>query len=723
MSILAGLNKWLLYLVVFLTPFTFILLTLDKQFFLSAVIFLIFIFWLVKAAVKGEFVYTKSPASILVLLLIAFTAVSAWFSGSRYASFMGVDGSEADVFMNVLAFGLLFLLIVLTLRKAKETVFLFYILLASSAVILIASFVQFLYFGQTASNIVGTSNALAVYLGFAFVALVSFLYHGLDFSVRTKILLGISALIFLTALILINFWAVFAGLILSMGILVCTGLKNKKIIPIIVAVISVFMLLVDFNVIKLNLTVIDFPVEISPSLKASWNVARGALRADSKNFLLGSGPNTFSHQYQLHREVSLNSTPYWNLKFFQGINAIVTHLSNWGIVGTFLFLAFAGFSLWSAFQLANWPIFMGLFYLTVMLFFYPQNFVIYFTIFALSGLSVAAFSGVEKKYKMPAAISSAFIVLLVAAFLFGIYVNGKRYIGSVYFAKGVDMMRSAGDLEKALPLLLSGDSWYPNNDSHLRALSAAFLLKTKSDDDQSQFALDAGGAIRYALRATKVNPIESLNWLELAQVYDNLASYNVGGAAEEAVAAYKKAGELDPKNPQISVSLGRSYVMAKEYESAVVALTKSLELKPDYAPAHFTLVQVFDLQGKTEEAIARAEKLKAFGDVGILFQLGLLHYQANRFNEAKDALEAAVKLFPDYSNALYFLGLIYDKEGLPKLALAKFRKISKLNPENQEVKKIVKNLSKGKRALDGILADDRVQDRKTAPIEEETKKK
>ena len=51
---------------------------------------------------------------------------------------------------------------------------------------------------------------------------------------------------------------------------------------------------------------------------------------------------------------------------------------------------------------------------------------------------------------------------------------------------------------------------------------------------------------------------------------------------------------------------------------------------------------------------------------------------------------------------MYFLGLTYDKQGDKQKALEQFQKISDLNPDNADVKKIVANLQAGKNALDGL---------------------
>ena len=109
-------------------------------------------------------------------------------------------------------------------------------------------------------------------------------------------------------------------------------------------------------------------------------------------------------------------------------------------------------------------------------------------------------------------------------------------------------------------------------------------------------------------------------------------------------------------------------------------------------------------------------------DVGALFQLGFLYYKNSQFDEAKPVFERAVELSPNYSNARYFLGLIYDKNASTKAqALEQFEKIAELNPDNAELKQIIANLKAKKPALTGITPPAPApQNRAEAPISEET---
>ena len=57
---------------------------------------------------------------------------------------------------------------------------------------------------------------------------------------------------------------------------------------------------------------------------------------------------------------------------------------------------------------------------------------------------------------------------------------------------------------------------------------------------------------------------------------------------------------------------------------------------------------------------------------------------------------------PDYADARYALGLLYDKKGMASMATAQFEDLNKLIPEDNEIQKILNNL----RAGYGVLGND-----------------
>ena len=122
------------------------------------------------------------------------------------------------------------------------------------------------------------------------------------------------------------------------------------------------------------------------------------------------------------------------------------------------------------------------------------------------------------------------------------------------------------------------------------------------------------------------------------------------------------------------------------------------------------------------EAIRRTDEasLLSPNDVGLFFQLGLLKYTAKDYQGAITALERATSLTADYANAMYFLGLSYDKVGREDDAIKQFARIEELNPDNQEVKNILKNLRAGKDAFANVPPPNNAPEKKKAPPIKET---
>ncbi|KKW28665.1 MAG: TPR domain protein, partial [Parcubacteria group bacterium GW2011_GWB1_52_7] len=154
--------------------------------------------------------------------------------------------------------------------------------------------------------------------------------------------------------------------------------------------------------------------------------------------------------------------------------------------------------------------------------------------------------------------------------------------------------------------------------------------------------------------------------------------------------------------PQVTEALTKQ--RTESLENARISLEKSIQLKPDYAQANYLLAQVLIRQGNLALAIQQVEAVRPLApfDIGVAFQLGVLYYQANDFAKAEGEFMRAISINDSYSNARYFLGLLFDRKGEKTKAIGQFKHIETFNPDNQEVKRIIANLESGKAALAGI---------------------
>ncbi len=196
-----------------------------------------------------------------------------------------------------------------------------------------------------------------------------------------------------------------------------------------------------------------------------------------------------------------------------------------------------------------------------------------------------------------------------------------------------------------------------------------------------QFA-DAYAALGYALFYGKLDIIAADGPYEKARQFGNgsadvLGLYAIYRARrrqfDQAGAAIARAETLDPVNPTVFKNRGRISFAAGDYDGAIAAARRALDLNPDIGAAHGDIGNALVLLGKTQEAAAEfakekvqllaipgrafvalregnaAEAQRAFGDLvqsqgdNGLYQQAQILAQWNKINQALDVLDKCVE--------------------------------------------------------------------------------
>lgn len=772
------------YLLALLTPLFFLPLTIapveiNKQIFAAILALVAFAGFLIDSFDKGKIAYPKSLLSFSVVVLLAVFGTSAFLSQSKTVSLYG-NLIQPDSLFSFFIYGLVFFLAAVFLKnetdggkKAMERMGrLFFIGLAIAtvlgffqifggkidAIILIASLKQI---GLIGFNTVGSILNWGVYLAFGLAMIIAVLF-GSD-KKKDKRLIGLGFLIFF-GLIILNYSLVWLALAATTLLLAAYKFAaNFKLNSGLLVIVSLFLLL---GIAGQSLpAIVPVPFDSRPSLSATWSVAKESLSGLS--LLFGSGPATFGYDYALYRPIELNQTNFWPIRFNQGFSFLATALGTVGVLGVLaiLFLIFAFLKHTRREYLTNsseeqvigntdrtdrtngaaetndlyagpmtQAVSLGIIFLLINWLLAPLFFTQSIFIFLGLGL-IAALSGSVKEIflgnfsKRQSFFAFFVLIVLITASLASIFYLGKKYAAAVYYEKGFAAY-NVGDIDKALTRVDKAARFDPRQDQYFQALSRLLLVRIDNlarqglvnlpPETQAAIQNAAFLAIESGRQATVVNPADSLNWSNLGGVYEKIIPL-AAGADVFAEENYKKAMELDPKNPQEPVNAARSFIIAadligskepslwrEKLNKAKTYLEKSIALKADYAPAHFLSASISLKEGKVKEAIEKLEltKMAAPFDPGLAFQLGLIYYQNNQPDKARLEFERAISIDPNYSNSRYFLGLIYDNFGNKQAALVQFEKIAELNPDNQEIKKIVKNLKSERSALDGIVPPD-----------------
>jgi tetratricopeptide (TPR) repeat protein len=150
------------------------------------------------------------------------------------------------------------------------------------------------------------------------------------------------------------------------------------------------------------------------------------------------------------------------------------------------------------------------------------------------------------------------------------------------------------------------------------------------------------------------------------------------GKHDEAIAKFNEVLAEAPKCVECYTNIAAVHVQKKEYDEAEAAYKKALEIAPSSAEAYSGLANLYNAQKRFDEAAeasAQAAKLGAAAPGGasasVVFNQGVIAWNASRIPEAKKAFEEAVRLDPKMADAHYWLGMAHLNEGnMPEAAKA-----------------------------------------------------
>ena len=162
-------------------------------------------------------------------------------------------------------------------------------------------------------------------------------------------------------------------------------------------------------------------------------------------------------------------------------------------------------------------------------------------------------------------------------------------------------------------------------------------------------------------RAVELNPNQPL-------IYDQYGwTFSEMGRFDEAIAAEKKALELDPLSTFLNIDLAFFLYWARRYDEALVQIRKTLELDPNNGFAHSILGWCLIWKGNKADAIAEFQKATTLDDLSwYISSLGYAHAVAGDRAKAEQILlkldELAKQRYVSPANrAAVYLGL--DEKG------------------------------------------------------------
>ena len=169
--------------------------------------------------------------------------------------------------------------------------------------------------------------------------------------------------------------------------------------------------------------------------------------------------------------------------------------------------------------------------------------------------------------------------------------------------------------------------------------------------------------------------------------YKSATTHHDLGEFDQAISEYRQAIALNPNSPIIHNRLGVAYSELKQYDAALDAYQKALVLSPMTAEPHYNMGLVYLKQGdlpRAAEAFKRAVAIDAeWGDP--YTGLGEVYLKQGDFGQAARAYKQATRLNPSGNpSAILGLGKTYVKQGRLDDAIIAIEKAIEIQVDNTE---------------------------------------
>lgn len=743
---------------IFFLPFTPDAVEFNKQFLLYFLVVVGLIAWVGKGIAEKKLTIRRTPLDIPLLLVVLTLLVSSIVSKNWHLSFWGDYTALSNSFVSFIFYILLYFLALNNVKSVKQVSRLLVALIISSVIsvlyFLVQAFGLFPLQNLPIPRWTATSDLpthFGYFLAVALVVLLSIVITKRKSFWNLSNIFGLlSVLVIFAGILALGFksvWlitaiAIFLLLVFSLSRIeeVCVPWISVSFGIMIVAIL--FILLGTPKFLTANL-----PTEVSLSPGVSWKIVTGSLSGNLKNFLFGSGPATFVYDFSAYRPEVFNNNFAWSLRFGKPYNTAMEILANVGLLGaiawTIFFLIVIGalFVMWfvrnikikrkpfekisdfihlndesgdiyahtlfSGLITAWFVLFVSMFFIT----FTTVHWTLFFLLLALAFLTGTEFSkkhtgSLELSLKaMPQytlVASFVYILFFAVVLVLAIYF-GRFYAAEALKAKAIKYT-VVGNHTKAAEVMFKAVSLNPNYAKYYLDLASAYIgmavvESQNSGADQQKVANLVASAVNQAREATRLAPNDAATWDFLATMYSTARPLS-SNADSFIVSALESAIKLEKTNPRLYVDLGKAKILQKDFKGGREALEKAIALKQNYVLGYSVMSQLDELEGKANESIEHMSVAAALqsNDPSLLFNLGRLYYNRARQDDLARAEQLyiyALSLNNNYADALWSLGVLYERQGKTNEALQFYRRVQQLNPNNNEVKKKINNLSGG----------------------------
>ncbi|MBU0546190.1 tetratricopeptide repeat protein [Patescibacteria group bacterium] len=718
------------------------LFIIPKQYAFIGLVLISFLLFGTKIVLSKKLSFRTSVVDLPILGLLLVSALSSIFSVSLYDSFFGRGEFFVMNFIFLAFLGLFYFLIINFVNSPMRWRVIMDVVIGAgglSALVFVLKLVfKFDLLAMIVSPVWNSFDKLNSVFGL-WLIIVFILAAGQlmkrSLSIGRSLAYFFSIVVIFASLVLLSFnilwWMLLCGLVLLLllGFSYIKDIRTGWLSVLFVMLILTGVFIIFGSPKSLQSAL---PAEVALGIKPSWSITLDTMFSGVKNFIIGTGLGTFNYDFSRFRPESFNyDNMAWSLRFGQPFSTFLSLAAEGGVLTLLLFIFIFLFVLGHVFQvwLRNrsmrstsqgimgsknfdremmedlrmdvFLVVVGWVTMTVgmgALYFSPG---LWWMWWLLLGMIVSGLSffnadmvserewAIEDTPQYSLSFSFVLIITMAAVVMLGIW-GVRLYMAEAAYTRALnakDYKAAEAELKMALSQRGSSDTYHAAL-AQVYLLQAVEMSRAEKPDLQSISQLMAL-AVNEAKAAADLAPKSVALWENLATMYENAAAL-VPEARDWTIKSLTQAIELEPTNPVLWWRLGNNYSVAKNWEEASKSYEKAIELKRDYVGAYTGLANAYEQTNKIDKAIEKYQTIlsSASNNVEVLFNYGRLLYNRNKEGDRDNAeklwLEAA-RVQPNYSNALYSLGLLYETKGNKSKALEYYYKVKDLNPDNKDI--------------------------------------
>ena len=213
---------------------------------------------------------------------------------------------------------------------------------------------------------------------------------------------------------------------------------------------------------------------------------------------------------------------------------------------------------------------------------------------------------------LPLVVAIPGVILIGLALFFG----GKTVLANYHYRQALNEAqanRAQGvlvNLTRAIRLDPYVDLYHSEmSRSSFVIASALSRRENRTDQDNQNIQALARQAIEQATLATRLDPVNVSNWETLSSIYRSVSGSNQQ-TLQASLQSLGQAVGLDPANPQLRLAIGGIFYAAGLYEEATQFFSQAVQLKGDFANAHYNLANSLVKQEKYNQAFQQYEEIK-----------------------------------------------------------------------------------------------------------------